>query len=96
MINLSYQKQIEENRKFLAPIVDTVILCGRLALPLRGNSDDAKYHGEVGQYSAGQIGNFVELLNYLVRGVGGGNQILANHMHHGPQNTSYISKNDAE
>ena len=89
MINLSYQKKIEGNRKFLAPIVDTVILCGRLALPLRGHRDDAKYHGEVGQYSVGQVGNFVELLNYRVRG---GDEILGDHMRHAPKNATYISK----
>ena len=58
-----------------------------LLFPLRGHRDDAKYHGEVGQYSVGQVGNFVELLNYRVRG---GDEILGDHMRHAPKNATNV------
>ena len=51
ILDANIKKEIEDNRKKLAPIVDTVIVCGRLGLPLRGHRDDAKYHPEVGNYS---------------------------------------------
>ena len=57
---------IVENRKKLIPVIDTIKLCGRLGLSLRGHRDDSIYHPDVGCYSAGGIGNFVELLNYRV------------------------------
>jgi hypothetical protein len=49
IIDTNIRKEIEENRKKLAPIVDSVIFCGRLGLPLRGHRDDANYHPEVGR-----------------------------------------------
>ena len=53
------ENEIEENRKKLGSIVDSVLFCGRLDLPLCGHRDDAKYHPEVGSYSTGGVGNFV-------------------------------------
>ena len=51
ILDANIKKDIEDNRKKLAPIVDNVIFCGGLGLPLRGHRDDAKYHPEVGNYS---------------------------------------------
>ena len=62
MVDVSFKKEIEENRKKRAPIVDTVVFCGRLDLPLRGHHDDGKYHPEVDNYPVGEVGNFVEPL----------------------------------
>ena len=47
-----------ENRKKLAPIVDTAIYCARSGLPLRGHRDDSKYDSEVCSYSSGGGGGF--------------------------------------
>ncbi|XP_046862960.1 52 kDa repressor of the inhibitor of the protein kinase-like [Xenia sp. Carnegie-2017] len=51
MIDSNLKKKISENRKKLVPVVDTIILAGRLQLPLRGHRDDSQYHPEVGEYS---------------------------------------------
>ena len=67
MIDTNLKQKISENRKKLIPVVEIIILCGRLGLPLRGHRDDSKYHPEVGEYSEGGVGNFIELLNYRVR-----------------------------
>ena len=39
ILDANIKKEIEDNRKKLAPIVDTVIFCGRLGLPLRSHRD---------------------------------------------------------
>ena len=84
------KKIVAENRKKLIPIVDTIKLCGRLCLPLRGHRDDSKYHPEVGSYSSGGVGNFVELLNFRARA---GDKVLEDHLKNCGKNSSYISKN---
>lgn len=90
MFDTNLKKAIAENRKKLIPIVDTIKLCGRLCLPLRGHRDDLKYHPDVGSYSQGSVGNFVELLNFRVRA---GDTVLEEHLKSCPKNASYISKN---
>ena len=45
--NRKDKHEVEENRKVLAPIIDTVITLERLGLPLRGHHDDSKYHSKV-------------------------------------------------
>ena len=89
MIDSQARRKVAENRQKLVSIADTIKLCGRLALPLRGHRDDAQYHPDVGQYSSGQVGNFVELLNFRVRS---GDTVLADHLSKCPKNASYISK----
>ena len=89
MVDTNLRKQISENRKKLIPIVDTIRLCGRLGLPLRGHRDDSQYHPEVGEYSTGGVGNFVELLNFRVRS---GDTDLREHLSKCKKNASYISK----
>ena len=66
MIDRNCKKEVEENRKRLAPIIDTVILLGRLGLAFRGHMNDSQFHPNVGEYSSGGVGNFVEVLNYRV------------------------------
>ena len=61
------KRKLRTIEKKLSPIVDSVLFCGRLGLPLRGHCDDSKYHPEVCQYSAGDVGNFIETLNLKVR-----------------------------
>ena len=89
MLDKSVKKEIEENRNKLASIADAVLYCGRLGLPLRGHRDDSKYHPEVGQYSTGGVGNFIETLNLKVRS---GDKVLENHLKTCGKNKSYISK----
>ncbi|XP_046839990.1 uncharacterized protein LOC124434153 [Xenia sp. Carnegie-2017] len=79
MIDSNLKKKISENRKKLVPVVDTIILAGRLQLPLRGHRDDSQYHPEVGEYSEKHVGNFIELLNFRVRA---GDTILESHLKH--------------
>ena len=89
IMNSSHKKKIEENRNFLIPIVDTILLCGQLGLSLTGHRDDSKYHAEVGEYSTGQVGNFIEILQYRVRS---GDKNLEQHLSSRAKNASYISK----
>ena len=42
IIDINRRRKVEENRNFLSPIVETIILCGRLGLSLRGHRDDTK------------------------------------------------------
>ena len=89
IIDSCIKKEVEENRKKLAPIVDSVLFCGRLDLPLCGHCDNAKYHPEVGSYSSGGVGNFVESLNFRV---GAGDKVLEEHLKTCGKNQTYISK----
>ena len=89
MIDRNCKKELEENRKRLAPIIDTVIFLGRLGLAFKGHRDDSQFHPNVGEYSSGGVGNFVEVLNYRVRG---GDSVLENHLRTCSKNASYISK----
>ena len=89
MIDENKNKNISENKKKLIPIIDTIKLCGRLGLAFRGHRDDSKYHPDMGSYSQGGVGNFVEFLNFRVRA---GDKVLEEHLKNGPKNASYISK----
>ena len=62
---------------------------GRLGLTFRGHRDDSQFHPNVGEYSSGGVGNFVEVLNYRVRG---GDLVLENHLRTCSKNASYTSK----
>ena len=90
IMDTNVKKEIEQNRKILRPIVDTVLFCGRLGMGLRGHCDDSKYHPEVGCYRTnGTVGNFVESLNSRVRA---GDDTLKTHLCECGKNRSYISK----
>ncbi|XP_028417240.1 52 kDa repressor of the inhibitor of the protein kinase-like [Dendronephthya gigantea] len=89
ILDTNLKKEIEDNRKKLAPIVDSVIFCGRLGLPLRGHRDDSKYHPDVGSYSTERVGNFIESLNFRVRA---GDRVLEDHLKNCGKNKTYISK----
>lgn len=84
-LNLNVQKQIEENRKKLVPIVNTIFLCGRQNFPLRGHRDD----GDLIQNSVNNEGNFRELLKFRIDA---GDDVLKNHLQNCPKNASFISK----
>ena len=48
-----------------------------------------KYHAEIGEYVDGGVGNFIELLNYRVRG---GDTNQGEHLKNCGKNASYVSK----
>ena len=78
-------------KSVLPSIIDTVILCGHLGLPLRGHRDDRKLFPEAGEYSRiSGSGNFVELINFAIRR---GDDQLKNHYINHARNASYFSKN---
>ena len=87
MLTQSSEREVQKNRNKLKPIADTVILLGRLYLPLRGHRDDSQYHPNIGEYSSGAVGNFIECLGYGVRG---GDTELENHLKTCSKNASYI------
>jgi len=80
------KKEIEGNRKFIEPIIDTVVFCGRQGIALRGDKD----HGSIESfdYPVHNDGNFRNLLRYRSRG---GDKVLADHLLNCAQNASYIS-----
>ena len=84
-----YKHEVEENRKILVPIIDTIVTLGRLGLPSCCHRDDSRYHPKVGEYSTDRVGNFVEFLQFSVRG---GDKVLEQHLKTCGKNASYISK----
>ena len=87
--NLSTEK-IKKNKKFLRPIVDTVVLCGHLGLSLRGHRDDSQYHPQSGAYcETSGVGNFIELINFAIRH---GDHILGEHYKTHAKNASLSFK----
>ncbi|XP_065671304.1 52 kDa repressor of the inhibitor of the protein kinase-like [Hydra vulgaris] len=83
------QSQISKNRQLLQPIIETIILCGRLGLSLRGHRDDSEFHPENGEFSNHTVGNFIELLHFRVKA---GDKVLEDHLKYHQRNASYISK----
>ena len=68
--------EVEENRKVLVPIIDTIVTLRRLGLPFRGYRDDSKYNPKVGKYSTGGARNFAEFLQLRIRD---GDKVLEQH-----------------
>ena len=77
MLDRQFKFEVSENRKILRSIIDTIIFLGRQDLALMGHRDDSQYHPAVGEYSTGSVGNYIELLNYRVRG---GDKDLEKHL----------------
>jgi hypothetical protein len=44
ILDANLRKEVANNRQKLVPIVDTVILCARGGISLRGHRDDSQYH----------------------------------------------------
>ena len=92
-MNLLYDRrhnhEVEENRKVLISIIDAIVILGRLGLPFRGHCGDSKYHLKVGDYSIGGVCNFVEFLQFRVRG---GDKGSEQHLKTCSKNADYISK----
>ena len=84
------KKLVEQNRQRLVPIVETIILCGRQNIPLRGHRDDGKIisNSRAASETEGE-GNFRALLRYRVSG---GDAVLKEHLETAPKNATLISK----
>ncbi|XP_065665394.1 52 kDa repressor of the inhibitor of the protein kinase-like [Hydra vulgaris] len=80
--------QISENCRLLLPIIETIILCGRLGLPLRGHRDNSKFHPGRSESPSTTAGNFIELLHFCVKA---GDKIFEDHLKYHQKNASYIS-----
>lgn len=65
---------VAENRKKLKSIAETVVLCGRQGIALRGHRDDWKH---VSDSSTSNPGNFIALLQFRVLS---GDTVLAEHL----------------
>ena len=69
MLTKSSDKEVQNNRNKLKSVVGTLILLESLGIPFRGDEDDSQYHPNIGEYSSGGSGNFIECLRHRVRGV---------------------------
>ncbi|CAI6363864.1 unnamed protein product [Macrosiphum euphorbiae] len=58
-------RQIFENRKNISPVIETIILCGRQNIPLRGHRDFGKLTVDNNDVNDG---NFRNLLRFRARG----------------------------
>ncbi|XP_046862997.1 52 kDa repressor of the inhibitor of the protein kinase-like isoform X1 [Xenia sp. Carnegie-2017] len=76
-------KRIKYNRCILRAMVETVILCGRQNLALRGHRDDSSH------YSSSNPGNFQALLDYRISS---GDKVLAEHFKLSKKTATYRSK----
>ena len=88
LLDSTYKAEVKKNREALLPIVDTVKLCGRQNLSLRGHRDNVKDQPKVGTSGINNPGNFIELLNFRVRG---GDDILKNHLLNSALNAKFTS-----
>ena len=68
MLTKNFDQKVFKNRNKVKPIVDTIILLGRLGLLFRGHGYDSRYYQSVGPYSIGGAGNVIECFGYTVRG----------------------------
>ena len=89
MLDRQFKFEVSENRKIPRSIIDTIIFLGRQGLPLRGHRDDSQYHPDVGEYSTGSSGKFIEILNNRVIGE---DKDLEKYLESYSKNASYISK----
>lgn len=79
------KEEVKRNRKFLEPIVKTVIFCGRQGLPLRGHRDS----GPLDPSSSNRNeGNFRALLKLRLDA---GDENLKSHLEQCGRNASYLS-----
>ena len=65
--------------------IETIILCGRLGLPLR---DSSKFHPKNSESFNHTAGNFIELFHFCFKA---GDKTLEDHLKYHQRNASYIS-----
>lgn len=87
---------MQDNRSRLHPIIETIILCERQNIPLRGHRDDgclldqSLMSTEYNIICVKNEGNFRELLRFRVAA---GDTKLENHLKNTSSNVTYIGKN---
>ena len=85
-LNSLLNKQIEQNRQKLLPVVGAVILCGRQNIALRGHRDGARYFAD----GKNNPGNMQEILKFLAKF--GNNALFEDHMDNAAKSATYRSK----
>ena len=83
-INNAAKELVATNRKKLQSIIETIILCGRQNIPLRGHRDA----GTDLERACGGHGNFWALLQFRISS---GDTLLREHLATAPRNAIYIS-----
>ena len=86
-LSKSLADRIAMNRKKLESIMNTIILCGRQNIPLRGHRDSAT---DIERDVAGiaNHGNFVALLNFRIES---GDTVIREHLSTAARNATYTS-----
>ena len=79
------EEQIAVNRQKLCSIIETILLCGRQNIPLRGHRDSVL---DVGLSASSQHGNFWALLQFRVAA---GDAALKDHLAQSSRNATYTS-----
>ncbi len=79
-LNAAVALQVNQNREKLHSIIETILFCGRLNIPLRGHRES--------DASNNNPGNFKELLTFRVNS---GDHILKDHLETAPRNATYTS-----
>ena len=83
-------EQTKKNNRILLSITDLLKTAGRMGIPLRVHRDDSQYHPEFGEPAThAGVGNFVELLNFVVRQ---DNKDLEDYLKNCSSRETYISK----
>ncbi|KAL4153611.1 hypothetical protein QTP88_001444 [Uroleucon formosanum] len=95
LVNTSRMKQVTENRLRLKPIIETVVLCGRQNIPLRGHRDQGDLLSFKNHHNPLVVneGNFRELLRFRISA---GDKILENHLQTTTSKATYISHTTQE
>ena len=86
MVDSNYKTNVQKAGETIASIVDTVKLCGCQNILMRGPRGSGKNQPELGERGRINTENFIELLNYLIRG---GDKALENHLRWVQQNAKY-------
>ncbi|XP_065643089.1 uncharacterized protein LOC136074678 [Hydra vulgaris] len=89
MLNERYKAEVKESRERLAPIIKTVMLCGRLEIAYRGRRNDGDVSLETNDGLIKADENFKALLVYWVDA---GDKVLEHHLKSSGKNATYISK----
>ena len=77
---------IQKNRQKLHSIVETIVLCGRQNIPLRGHRDSGA-DVEDAQSASTNHGNFWALLNFRISA---GDTLLGDHLQKTARNATYV------
>jgi len=88
-IDSAVQRQIENNRRMLVPIIESILFLARCGLPLRGHreSSDMKCIPQCSEITSNE-GNLRALLHFKASS---GDNALANHLKNASRNALYIS-----